>query len=145
MKQVSPAMIESVQPVSTVLEPAFSFRGDQTYGTEMNTYCVDFGTTGNFLRCSCRWFRRNCTLCKSFFAVINSGYREFEDLGPLSTNHFLHTIDTYLFKSENDVTTLVRIILLFQCLIISCTFVKYKPQGHFLYVVMTTDGHIMCT
>ena len=145
MKQVLPAMIKSVQPVPTVFEPAFSLRGDQTYGTEMNTYCVDFGTTVNFLCCSCMWLQRNCSYCKCFFAVINSGYREFEDLGPLSTNHSLHKIDTYLFKSENDVTPLVRIILLFQCLIISCTFVKYKPQGHFLYVVTTTEGHIMCT
>ena len=33
-----------------------------------------------------------------FFAVINSDYREFEDLTPLSRYHCLHTIDTGLFK-----------------------------------------------
>ena len=30
--------------------------------------------------------------------VINSDYREFEDLTPLSRYHSLHTIDTGLFK-----------------------------------------------
>ena len=83
----------------------------------MKTYCVYFGTKENFLRCSCLWFRRNHSLCKHFFAIIDSGYREFEDLTPLYRNHSLHTIDADLFKSENDDTPLVRKILLFQRLI----------------------------
>ena len=77
MKQVSPAMKESVQPMSTVPETTFLVRGDSTHGTEMKTYCVDFRTRENFLRCSLPWFRRNRSLCKHFFAVIDSGYREF--------------------------------------------------------------------
>ena len=54
MKQVSPAMTESLQPMSTVPKTTFLVRGDSTHGTEMKTYCVDFGTKENFLRCSCR-------------------------------------------------------------------------------------------
>ena len=77
MKQVSPAMKESVQPMSTVPETTFLVRGDSTHGTEIKTYCVDFRTRENFLRCSLPWFRRNRSLCKHFFAVIDSGYREF--------------------------------------------------------------------
>ena len=127
MKQVSPAMIESVQPMPTVPETTFLVRADSTHGTEMKTYCVNFGTKENFLRCSCPWFRRNRSLCKHSFAVIDSGYREFEDLAPLYRNHSLHTIDTDLFKSENHGTPLVRNIILFQPLIIICTFVNCKP------------------
>ena len=93
----------------------------------MKTYCVGFGTTENFLRCSCPWFRRSRALCKHFFAVIDSDYREFEGLIPLYRNHSLHTIDTGLFKSENDDTPLVRKFILFQPLIIICTFVNCKP------------------
>ena len=39
MKQVSPAMIESVQPMPTVPETTFLVRADSTHGTEMKTYC----------------------------------------------------------------------------------------------------------
>ena len=44
MKQVSPAMIESVQPMPTVGE-------NSPHSAEFKTYCVDFGTKKNFLRC----------------------------------------------------------------------------------------------
>ena len=104
MKQVSPAMIESVQPMPTVGQ-------NSTHSTEMKTYCVDFGTKKNFLRCSCSWFRRKLSLCKRFFAVIDSGYREFEDLTTLYRNHSLHTINTNLFQFENDDTPLVKNIV----------------------------------
>ena len=57
MKQVSPAMIESVQPMPTVPETTFLVRADSTHGTEMKTCCVNFGTRENFLRCSYPWFR----------------------------------------------------------------------------------------
>ena len=120
-------MIESVQPMPTVPETISLVRGDSIHGTEMKTCCVDFGTRENFLRCSCPWLRRNRSLCKHFFAVIDSGYREFEDLIPLHRNHPLHTIDTNLFKPENDDTPLVRKIIFFQCLIIICTFINCKP------------------
>ena len=56
MKQVSPAMIESAQLMPTVPETTFLDRADSTHGTEMKTYCVNFGTRENFLRCSCPWF-----------------------------------------------------------------------------------------
>ena len=126
MKQISPAMTESVQPMPTSPETTFLVRGDSTHGTEIKTYCVDFGTRGNFLHFSCPWFRRNRSLCKHFFAVIDSGYREFEDLTPLYRNHPLHTIGTDLLKSENDDTPLVRKIILFQHLTIICTFINCK-------------------
>ena len=83
MKQVSPAMIKSVQPILTVPVTTFFVEGYSTHGTEMKTYCVCFGAKVNFLRCSCAWFRRNRSLCKHFYAVIDSGYREFEDLTAL--------------------------------------------------------------
>ena len=51
MKQVSPAMIESVQPMPTVPETTFLVRAYSTHGTEMKTSCVNFGTRENFLRC----------------------------------------------------------------------------------------------
>ena len=127
MKQDSSAMIESVQPMPTVRETTFLVRGDSTHGTEMKTYCVNFGTGENFLRCSCPWFRRSCSLCKHIFAVINSGYTDFEDLTLLYRNRSLHTIDTDLFKSENVDTSFVRKTILFQRLIIICTFVNCKP------------------
>ena len=127
MKQVSPAMIESVQPMPTLPEITFLVRGGSTHGTEIKTYCVDFVTRENFPRCSCPWFRRNRSLCKHFFAVIDRGYREFEDLIPLYRNHSQRTIDTDLFKSENDDASLVRKVILFQRLIIICTFVNCKP------------------
>ena len=111
----------------TVPETTFLVRADSTHGSEMKTYCVDFGTKENFLRCSCPWFRRNRSLCKHFFAVIDSGYREFEDLTPLYINYSWHTIDTDLFNSENDDTTLERKILLFQRLITICTFINCRP------------------
>ena len=57
---------------------------------------------------------RSSYLCKHFFAVIDSGYREIEDLTSLSGNHSLHTINTDLFKSEIDDTPLVKKNLLFQ-------------------------------
>ena len=93
-KQVLPAMIESVQPMPTLPEITFLVRGGSTHATEIKTYCVDFGTRENFPRCSCPWFRRNLSLCKHVFVVIDSGYREFEDLIPLYRNHSLRTIDT---------------------------------------------------
>ena len=83
MKQVSPAIIESVQPMPNVSQTTFLVRRDSIHGTEMKTYCVDFGRKENFLRCSCLWFRRNRSHCKHFFALIDSGYGEFEDLTPL--------------------------------------------------------------
>ena len=92
MKQVSPAMIESVQPMPTVPETTFLVRAYSTHGTEMKTSCVNFGTRENFLRCWSPWFWRNRSYCKHFFAVIDSGYREFEDLTTLYRNHSLHTI-----------------------------------------------------
>lgn len=61
-----------------------------------------------------RQVARSCYLCKHFFAVTDSGYREIADLTSLSRNHSLHTINTDLCKSETDDTTLVRKILLFQ-------------------------------
>ena len=56
MKQVSPTMIESVQPMPYVPETTFLVRGDSTPDTEMKTCCVDFGTSENFLRGLCPWF-----------------------------------------------------------------------------------------
>ena len=44
MKQVSPAMIELVQPIPTVPETTFLVRGDSTHDTEMKAYLIDFGT-----------------------------------------------------------------------------------------------------
>ena len=35
----------------TVPETTFLVREDSTHGTEMKTYCVDFETRENFLRC----------------------------------------------------------------------------------------------
>ena len=47
MKQVSPAIIESVQPIPTVPETTFLVRGDSTHDTEMKAYLIDFGTKKN--------------------------------------------------------------------------------------------------
>ena len=127
MKQVSPAMIESAQLMPTVPETTFLDRADSTHGTEMKTYCVNFGTRENFLCRLCPWFRRNHSFCEHFLAVIDSGYREFEDLTPLYRNHSLHSIETDLSKSENHGTPLVRKIILLQPLIIICIFINCKP------------------
>ena len=72
------------------------------HGTEKNEYHVNFGTNESYVSCSCPWYRRNRSLCKHFFAVIKSGYKQFEDLTLLYKNHPLHVIDEYLLKSEND-------------------------------------------
>ena len=130
MKQVWPAMIESVQLMPTVPETTFLIRGDSRHGTEMKAYCVDFGTRENFLRCSCPWFWRSRSLCKHLFAVIDSGYREFEDLTPLYRNHPLDTIDTNYFQPENDDTPLARKFILFQRYIIIFTFINCKSWDY---------------
>ena len=114
MRQVSSVMIESVQPMSTVPETTFLVRGDSMHGAEMKTYCIVWILE----------LKKPLSLSALFcFAVIGSGYREFEDLIAIQRNHSLHTIDRDLFKSENDDIPLVRKIL-FQRLIIICAFIN---------------------
>ena len=102
----------------TIIIEEFLQRRNKRY-VEMN---VQF-----FSKSKYPWLRKNRSLCSHFFAVTDSGYGEFEDLAPLHRNHSLHTIDTDLFKSENDDTSLLRKILLSQRLIIISAFIKYKP------------------
>ena len=108
MGMVSPEMITSIKPVPNVPEVTYFIEGSSRHSTEKKVYHVSFGTDKSYVSCSCPQFRRNRLLFKHFFAVIESGYRSFEDLTSLRRNHPLHIIDEYLFEQENENDYLVR-------------------------------------
>ena len=49
---------------------------------------------------TCRRFRRDCLPCKHCFAVIDAGYRIFQQLSPLLLEHPLMTLDENLSSSQ---------------------------------------------
>ena len=63
-------------------------------------YIVDFGNINEICSCTCRGFRRDRLPCKHFFAVIDAGYRTFEQLSVLLLEHPLMTLDETLFNSQ---------------------------------------------
>ena len=126
MEMVSPEMIASIKPVPNVPEVTYFIEGNSIHGTEKKVYHVSFGTDESYVSCSCPWFRRNRSLCKNFFAVIENGHRSFEDLTPLYRNQPLHIIDEYLFQQENENDYLVRKF------IFSRSYFKYNLAGAFV-------------
>ena len=105
---VSPEMITSIKPVPNVPQVTYFIEGNSIHGTEKKVYHVSFSTDESYVSCSCPWFRRNRSLCKHFFAVIENGYRSFKHLTPLYRNHPLHIIDKYLSQQENKNDFFVR-------------------------------------
>ena len=97
----------SIHSVKFVDENQFSVEGDQISSTEKAIYLVDFGDDDNFVSCTCYWYKRNRTLCKHFFAVIQAGHKEFTDLSQLYLNHPLHTLDPNIFSSDVPMQDLV--------------------------------------
>ena len=61
---------------------------------------ADFGNIDEICSCTCRRFRRDRLPCKHFFAVINAGYRTFEQLPPLLLGHPIMTLDENLFNLQ---------------------------------------------
>ena len=61
-------------------------------------YNVSFGDNETFCSFSCRYFRRTNLLCKHFFAIIESGRKQFIDLTIL--NHPCTNLDRDLFEDN---------------------------------------------
>ena len=61
-------------------------------------YNVFFGHNETFRSCSCRDFRRTRLLCKHFFAIMESGRKQFSDLTKLFLNHPFTNLDRGLFE-----------------------------------------------
>ena len=59
---------------------------------------VSFGDNETFCSYSCRYFRRTRLLCKQFFAIIQSGRKQFSDLKILFLNHPFTNLDRDLLK-----------------------------------------------
>ena len=67
-----------------------------------NVFFVDNET---FCSCSCRDYTRTRLLCKHFFAIIESGRKQFSDLTILFLNHQFTNLDGDLFENneiDND-------------------------------------------
>ena len=90
----------SIHSVKSVGGSKFTVEGDQIASTDKTIYLVDFGDDDNFVSCTCYWYKRNRTLCKHFFAVIQAGHKQFTDLSQLYLNHPLHTLDPNIFSSN---------------------------------------------
>ena len=70
---------------------------------DAKTKCnVSFGDNETFCSCSCRDFRRTRLLCKHFFAIIESGRKQFSDLKILFLNHTFNNFDKDLFE-DNEI------------------------------------------
>ena len=65
-------------------------------------YNVFFGDSETFCSCSCRDFRRTRVLRKYFFAIVESGRKQFSDLTKLFLNHSLTNLDRELFE-DNEI------------------------------------------
>ena len=84
-QRVSTLMINSVREQT---DGSFEvFFDDSGINDTKLKYNVSFGGNETFSSCSCRDFRRTRLLCRNFFAIIESGRKQFSDLTKLFLNH----------------------------------------------------------
>ena len=67
-------------------------------------YNVSCGDNETSFSCSCRDFRRTKLLCKHFFAIIESGRKQFSELTKQFLNHPFTNLDRGLFE-DNEIDT----------------------------------------
>ena len=68
---------------------------------DLKAKCIaDFGNINEICSCTFHGFKRDRLPCKHFFAVIDAGYKTFEQLSPLLLEHPLMTLDENLFNSQ---------------------------------------------
>ena len=65
-------------------------------------YNVSFGDNETFCSCSYQDFRRTRLCCKHFFAITESGRKQFSDLTKLFFNHPFTNLYRGLFK-DNEI------------------------------------------
>ena len=98
MSKVTSSMISSVKVLTE--GRIFEVQSESVTSDLKAKYIVDFGNINEICSCTCRGFRRDRLPCKHFFAVIDAGYRTFEQLSPLLLEHPLMTLDETLFNSQ---------------------------------------------
>ena len=101
--EMDPDERESRKTLNTIIstiEKRFSVRSSSIYSSSVQNYVVGFGNEYQPCWCTCPSFCMNRTLCKHFFAVINSGMATFNDLSPIFRFHPLHVIDNDLFHDN---------------------------------------------
>ena len=91
---------KTLNNIISTIEKRFSVRSSSIYSSSVQNYVVGFGNEYQPCWCTCPSFRMNRTLCKHFFAVINSGMATFNDLSPIFRFHPLHVIDNDLFHNN---------------------------------------------
>ena len=91
---------KTLNTIISTIEKRFSVRSSSIYSSSVQNYVVGFGNEYQPCWCTCPSFRMNRTLCKHFFAVINSGMATFNDLSPIFRFHPLHVIDNDLFHDN---------------------------------------------
>ena len=91
---------KTLNAIISTIEKRFSVRSSSIYSSSVRNYVVGFGDEYQPCWCTCPSFRMNRTLCKHFFAVINSGMATFNDLSPIFRFHPLHVIDNDLFHDN---------------------------------------------
>ena len=69
--------------IISTIEKRFGIRSSSIYSSSVQNYAVAFGDKCKPCWCTCPSFRMSRTLCKHFFAVINSGMATFNDLSPI--------------------------------------------------------------
>ena len=96
MSKVTSSMISSVKVLTE--GRIFEVQSESVTSDLKAKYIVDFGNINEICSCTCRGFIRDRLPCKHFFAVIDAGYRTFEQLSPLPLKHPLMTLDETLFN-----------------------------------------------
>ena len=96
MSKVTSSMISSVKVLTE--GRIFEVQSESVTSDLKAKYIVDFGNINEICSCTCRGFRCDRLPCKHFFAVIDAGYRTFEQLSPLLLEHPLMTLDETLFN-----------------------------------------------
>ena len=91
---------KTLNNIISTIEKRFIVRSSSIYSSSVQNYVVGFGNEYQPCWCTCPSFRMNRTLCKHFFAVINSGMATFNDLSPIFRFHPLHVIDNDLFHNN---------------------------------------------
>ena len=95
-QRVSTLMIDSIKEQTDV---SFEVCSDEPGINDTRLkYNVSFGDNETFRSCSCRDFRRTRLLCKHFFAIMESGRKQFSDLTKLFLNHPFTNLDRGLFE-----------------------------------------------
>ena len=105
-------LLERAQRVSTLMIDSVREQADGSFEVCSNDpgindtklkFNVSFGDNETFCSCSCRDFRRTRLLCKHFFAIIESGRKQFSDLTILFLNYPFTNLDRDLFEDNKNV------------------------------------------